>query len=91
MVVPVLSLFLAEFARNIANPLKNTPQAGISHLFPVWNLKRAWNVSVEERREPIHGGLTAASLLPTSSPNTPHALSTVKMLKLGNFSILIHR
>ncbi len=35
---------------------------------------RTWGVSVEERRKPILGGLTAASLLPTSSPNTPHAL-----------------
>ena len=40
---------------------------------------RAWGVSVEERRKPIPGGLTAASLLPTSSPNTLHFVIQIEM------------
>ena len=47
---------------------------------------RAWGVSVEERREPFLGGLTVASLLPTSSPNTPQAFINSKLRIAGEYA-----
>ncbi|MDT8405626.1 MAG: hypothetical protein RQ715_00060 [Methylococcales bacterium] len=41
---------------------------------------KALSGSVEERREPFHGGLTAASVLPTSSPKP---LKTCLMIRIG--------
>ncbi|WP_304895235.1 hypothetical protein [Methylicorpusculum sp.] len=47
--------------------------------FDLFGVILGWEKPFEERRKPFHGGLTAASLLPTSSKRFPQPFFLFKL------------
>jgi hypothetical protein len=56
--------------------------------FDLFGIISGWEKPFEERRKPFHGGLTAASLLPTSSKSFPQPFFLFKSRIAGQTGFL---
>ncbi|MDP2178992.1 hypothetical protein [Methylicorpusculum sp.] len=56
---------------------KNDNATGNSQ-FDIFSVILGWEKPFEERRKPFHGGLAAASMLPTSSKSFPRHIDPSK-------------
>ncbi|WP_305350445.1 hypothetical protein [Methylicorpusculum sp.] len=57
----------------------STGYSGSNSQFDLFGVILGWEKPFEERRKPFHGGLTAASLLPTSSKSFPQPFFLFKL------------